>query len=242
MCERTGAASAARRTMLARFNRVPWDDAIVFVDPRMPISMGRELFKPLETAEREIGTQLALYPSRPDVFAYRDTQLLLAGGCTNPNVVAYYDGDLHVVPTQADVQQSVTHEYTHHALMSSGLIAPAWAQEGLAMNVARENWWQTRWWLDRVAAQPLSLDVMERSVPYTLPAEKALAFYVQAAAMVWCATRDDPEGLRGLVHKLSQNTGSILEYELPAIAEPSMLRSCEREILDAANEPRGASP
>jgi hypothetical protein len=236
MCEKSGPAAAARRTMMARFQRVKWEpNAVLFLDPRLPFGTQRNLFGPLENAEREIAEQLDLHPTRPDVFAYRDTQLLLAGGCTNDNVVAYYDGDLHVVATHADVQQSITHEYTHHALMTSGLVAPAWAQEGIAMNVARETWWQTNEWLDRVAARPFSIDVMERTVPYTMTSEQSLAFYVQAAAMVWCSTLDEPEGLRGLVRKLI-SSGSTLDYELPPLAEPSGLRACTREILDAASE------
>jgi hypothetical protein len=235
MCEKPGPASAARRAMMGRFQRVKWEpNAILFLDPRLPYGSQRNLFAPLEAAEREIAEQLDLHPARPDVFAYRDTQLLLAGGCTNDNVVAYYDGDMHVVATHSDVQQSITHEYTHHALMTSGLVAPAWAQEGIAMNVARETWWQTGEWLERVAARPFALDVMERTVPYTMTSEQALAFYVQAAAMVWCSTLDDPEGLRGLVRKLS-TSGSTLDYELPPLAEPSSLRACTREILDAGH-------
>lgn len=234
LCDKAGPAAAARRTMMAQFRRVAWgQDAIVFVDPRMPPSVARNLFAPLENAENEISAQLGLQPARPDVFAYRDTQLLLAGGCTNDNVVAYYDGDLHVVATHADVQQSITHEYTHHALMTAGLVAPAWAQEGIAMNVARETWWQTGDWLDRVAAHPYTLDIMERSVPYTMSSDQALAFYVQAAAMVQCASLDDPDGIKGLFRKLSAGSvGGTVEYELPPIAEPSAMRSCTRELLE----------
>jgi len=236
MCEKSGPAAAARRNMMARFQRVKWEpNAILFLDPRLPFGSQRRLVEPLENAEREVAEQLDLHPSRPDVFAYRDTRLLLAGGCTNDNVVAYYDGDLHVVATHADVQQSITHEYTHHALMTSGLVAPAWAQEGIAMNVARETWWQTSEWLDRVAARPFTLDIMERTVPYTMTSEQSLAFYVQAAAMVWCSTLDDPEGLRGLVRKL-QSSSPTLDYELPPLADPSSLRACSREILEAASE------
>lgn len=236
LCEKSGPAAAARRTMMAHFQRVRWEpSAILFLDPRLPFGTQRSLVPPLETAEREIAEQLDLHPTRPDVFAYRDTQLLLAGGCTNDNVVAYYDGDLHVVATHADVQQSITHEYTHHALMTAGLIAPAWAQEGIAMNVARETWWQTSDWLDRVAARPYGIDIMERTVPYTMTSEQSLAFYVQAAAMVWCSTLDDPDGLRGLVRKLG-GAGSSLDYELPALADPSRMRACTREILSAAAE------
>jgi hypothetical protein len=241
LCEKKGGASAAaRRTMMARFRRVSWEpDAILFLDPRLPWSTSYTLLDPLEAAEQEIAAQLGLHPTRPNVFAYRDTQLLLAGACTNDNVVAYYDGALHVVATHADLQQSVVHEYTHHALMTAGgLVAPAWAQEGIAMNVARETWWQSPEWLERIAARPYSLDIMERSVPYTMTSEEALAFYVQSAAMVWCATLDDPDGLRGLVRKLSRgNAGGTLEYELPPLAEPSALRACGREIQEAAPAP-----
>jgi len=233
LCQQANAASAARRRMMIRFRRVDWaPDALMFIDPRLFRSSQETLVESLGQAEREIAEQLALHPSRPDVFAYRDTQLMLAGSCANDGVVAYYDGDLHVVPTHADLQESVTHEYTHHALMAAGLLGPAWAQEGIAMNVARETWWQTPEWLERIAAQPYSIEIMERTVPYTMTSEEALSFYVQAGAMVRCATLNDPDGLRGLVQRLrAGGSGGSLQYELPALADPSSLRACARALL-----------
>jgi hypothetical protein len=232
LCQQANRASAARRVTMSRFRRVDWPpDALLFLDPRLFRSTQKTLLESLEVAEREIAEQLAIRPSRPDVFAYRDTALLLAGSCANDGVVAYYDGNLHVVATHADVQESITHEYTHHALMTAGLIGPAWAQEGIAMNVARETWWQTPEWLERVAAQPFSLEVMERTVPYTMSSEEALSFYVQAGAMVRCAILAEPEGLRGLVQRLRAGAwGGSLEYELPPLADPSALGACVRAL------------
>jgi len=141
-------------------------------------------------------------------------------------VVAYYDGALHVVPTDDDVAQSIVHEYTHHALTSTGLLGPAWAQEGIAMHMADETWWRGGW-LERVLERPFSLEIMDSAVPYTLRADQAALFYAQSAAMVACAIRGDPRGLRGLVDTLATGSdGDQLSYQLPAAAAPSAWRRC----------------
>jgi hypothetical protein len=231
LCAVASEASAARNTLMLHFRRLYWDNAAsLFLDPRLSNSIQRGLIEQLEAAEAAVRTQLQLEPWRPNVFAYADEQLLLAASCANPDVVAYYDGAIHVVPSHADVAQSVLHEYTHHALMSTGLIGPAWAQEGIAMTVANETWWRQRVWLDRVAEKPFSLDSMEQAVPYTLTSEQATLFYVQAAAMVTCALQNEQGGLVALVSSLRQARGGALDYTLPALADPRYFRACANKL------------
>jgi hypothetical protein len=116
--------------------------------------------------------------------------------------------------------------------MSAGMVEPAWAQEGIAMAVARETWWRQRGWLERVVEHPFSLEVMEHTVPYTLSSEQAVLFYVQAAAMVGCATLDESGGLASLVRGLTPRAGSRgVDYTLPPLAEPAALRACASELL-----------
>lgn len=233
LCATSDEGIDIRDLMRARFRPLDWGGgALLYLDPRLADGAHQHLLDELTVAEREIRSQLSLEPSRPNVFAYQDTALLLAAACTNEDVVAYYDGDVHVVATDADVSQSVIHEYTHHALQTAGIVGPAWAQEGIAMTVARETWWRRRGWLERVAARPFSIDAMESAVPYTLSSEQALAFYVQAAAMVACAVHEQPQGLRHLVDGLRPaSQGSALEYELPPLAEPRAFRACSALLL-----------
>jgi hypothetical protein len=227
LCPVGSAAAAARNTMMLHFRRLYWDNgASLFLDPRLSNSIQPRLVEELEAAEATVREQLQLEPARPNVFAYADERLLLAASCANNDVVAYYDGAIHLVPTQPDVAQSAVHEYTHHALMSSGLVGPAWAQEGIAMTVANETWWRQRAWLDRVADKPFSIESMERAVPYTLESEQATLFYVQAAAMVACALQNEDGGLVALVQSLRHARGGALEYTLPRLADPRFFRAC----------------
>jgi hypothetical protein len=234
LCTTNTQAARARELMMRRFRVISWDDdARLFFDPRLMLSTRSPLIKQLEAAENEVMTQLAITPRRPDVFAYRDTKLLLAASCANADVVAYYDGALHVVPSQDDVAQSVVHEYTHHALTSAGVVGPAWAHEGIAMLVARETWWQRSEWLERVAERPFALEDMESTVPYTLTSEQATLFYVQAAAMVACAIHEQPGGLESMVRELAAGSRGVqVSYELPSLADPRYFRACTRTLLD----------
>jgi hypothetical protein len=232
MCPIGAAATARRNALLLEFRRIYWDNgASLFVDPRLSNSIQQRLIAQLEAAEGTVREQLQLMPPRPNVFAYADTRLLLAASCANDGVVAYYDGAIHLVPSRADVAESAVHEYTHHALISSGLVGPAWAQEGIAMTVADQTWWRQREWLERVAEKPFSIESMEHAVPYALKSEQASLFYVQAAAMVACALQDEQGGLSGLVRSLRQSRGGVLDYTLSGLADPRSFRACANELL-----------
>ncbi|XXX72846.1 translation initiation factor IF-2 [Sorangium sp. So ce134] len=241
LCPDPREASQIRETLTSRFRHEDWGRAgRLYVDPRLPEGAHFPLLHHLRQAEREVLAQLGLEPQPPDVFAYLDKELLVAAACTNRNVVAYYDGALHVVMDHEDVQASVVHEYTHHALMSHGLLGPAWAQEGIAMLVAREAWWLDPARLDQVRDAPMPLEVMERSIPYTLLPEEAVLFYVQAASMVACLVRGNDAGLRGLVDALgtaaesSRGEGS---YDPSQLLDPSAWRACIEGLMKPA---RGA--
>ncbi|HTV20030.1 MAG TPA: hypothetical protein VMG12_15205 [Polyangiaceae bacterium] len=231
LCKNSNEGTRAREALIRHFQPLSWDGtSLIYLDPRLPRGTDASLVADLERAESELRRVLLLTPPRPDVFAYYDTQLLLAGGCTNENVVAYYDGALHVVPTQDDVGQSILHEYTHHALTSAGLIGPAWAQEGIAMHMADETWWREGW-MSRLLERPFSLEVMESAVPYTLRSDQAALFYAQSAAMVACAIQGDPRGLRGLVESLAAGSErGELSYQLPAAAAPLAWRRCFSDL------------
>jgi hypothetical protein len=218
---------------MLHFRRLYWDnDAALFLDPRLSNAIQSRLVGQLEAAAGTVRHQLQLEPAHPNVFAYADERLLLAASCANKDVVAYYDGAIHVVPSHTDVAQSVVHEYTHHALISSGLVGPAWAQEGIAMTVANETWWRQREWLDRVAQKPFSIESMEQAVPYTLSSEHATLFYVQAAAMVACALNDaDEGGLPGLLRSLRRSRSGALDYTLPGLSDPRFFRACANKLL-----------
>lgn len=206
--------------------------ARVFLDPRLPAGAEQPVLGYLEEAQRILQAELQLAPGVPDLFLYHDIQLLLASACTNADVVAYYDGALHIVVTRDDVRESVLHEFTHHALMTAGVIGPAWLQEGLAMHVARETWWRRPELLQRLLDRPFALSSMETVVPYTLENDQAVLFYVEAAAMVECSMREPDSTLSGLLSELDvQQSGESLDYGLPARAELSALRECVRELL-----------
>ncbi len=234
LCAESSEAAEAQATLVSRFRLLEWDGgARLHLDPRLNQDAHLPLLDYLHGAQREISEVLEIAPEPPDVFAYFDSKLLLAAACTNADVVAYYDGALHVVLSHADVQVSVLHEYTHHALMSAGLLGPTWAQEGIAMHVARETWWRSATWLGRLTSEPLPLSAMEQAIPYTLSSEQAAAFYAQSASMVFCAAEAHEAGLRGLFLDLSGAPSSSSEYgyDLPEVLQPFAWRRCLDDLV-----------
>ncbi|MEO8181419.1 MAG: translation initiation factor IF-2 [Deltaproteobacteria bacterium] len=226
-------ARAARARVRARFRDLGWgESAHLYLDPRLPDAAYQPVLYQLEEAEREVRLQLGFEPARPDVFVYFDTQLLLATSCTNEGVGALYDGALHLAVTGRDGQQSVIHQYVHHALTSQGLLGPAWAQEGIALLIAKETWWSELRWLQQVANAPLALEALEQDLPDTLPQREAALFSAQAAVMVSCAAGAYQDHLAGLVKALGASTAhGELTYQLPELAEPANLPACLEGFL-----------
>jgi hypothetical protein len=239
LCASGDEASQVHASLMQRFRTVDADGVRLYVDPRLPQGAHLPVLDYLDAAHVEVRAELGLSSPSPEVFVYQDTQLLLAAACTNDDVVAYYDGALHVAVNRDDLRQSVIHEYAHHALMSNGIIGPAWAQEGIAMHVAGETWWRSRTWLERVIDRPFSIDSMESAVPYTLSSEQATLFYAQSAAMVACATREPSDGPAELVRNLrSSHSASEISYDLPVPRQPSALRACVHTLLRAGDGDR----
>jgi hypothetical protein len=198
-----------------------------FLDPRLPDDARVQVLAMLDRSEAQVQAKLKLAPARPDVFVYKDAELLRAAACVNDGVIAYYDGALHLAIDDRDLAASVTHELAHHALMSSGLRGPAWAQEGLAMHAADERWWMRPAQLAKVTSRPFSLEQMEEIVPYKLVEEQSITFYVQAAAMVGCILVRKRMDLAGVVDALQNAVDSLAEVR--ELFEPEDLEACVRE-------------
>jgi hypothetical protein len=230
LCTASPEAAGVRETVIATFRLSDSSEpGKLYFDPRLPDAAEAAILNDLAQAESELVKRLNLRPPRPVVFVYLDQQLMKAAACINEDAVAFYDGALHIVAGRADVLQSVLHEYTHHALFSSGVIGPAWAQEGIAMSVAHETWWREPRWLQALLAAPFAQDDMDRMIPYKLAPEQAVAFYVQSAALVECVLRRRSWQLPQLVDALRAGTNlatGSLSYDLPELAEPSFLRDC----------------
>jgi len=225
-----GEGAAARESLSANFQFWDGGDRGQFrVDPRLPLESISPILGYLDDAERVVAARLKLRVPRPETFLYFDQRLLRAAACINSEVVAYYDGSMHVVPGDADVRTSVIHEYTHHVLFSSGLMGPAWAQEGMAMNLAQEMWWMDRRWLTALLDHPFGMDDLDERVPYKLVPEQALQFYAQSAALVACVLDRhhwEPDALLAALLQGANSGGGTLSYELPEVEYPSFLRGC----------------
>jgi hypothetical protein len=228
LCAATSDAAQTRDSITAKFNVVePDDGGKLYLDPRLPAAADQPVLAVLRQAEVEVGRRLGLSSARPLVFVYADQSLMKAAACINEDVVAFYDGALHLVANRADLRQSLLHEYTHHALFSSGFIGPAWAQEGIAMSLAQERWWRDPRYLRALIADPFSLAEMDGTVPYKLPSEQAVAFYVQSAALVECLLQARKWSPADLLLALRAGAGAdALTYELPELDQADFLRSC----------------
>jgi hypothetical protein len=197
------------------------------IDPRLPPDAETALVPVLKRAQDEVEQRLGLQPPPPPTFVYFDQQLMKAAACINEDVVAFYDGALHLVANRSDLQQSVTHELTHHALFTSGMVGPAWAQEGIAMVVAQETWWRAPARLRTVLAQPFSAEQMESLIPYKLASDQAVGFYVQAAWTVECLLARRRWSLAQLAETLRASSGpNTVSYDLPELDEGTFLSSC----------------
>jgi hypothetical protein len=230
LCSSSPEAAAARDTVTRSF-RV-WDGAErgkFYLDPRLPADAELPVLSYLDQAENETSKRLGLRPARPVVFVYFDQQLMKAAACINEDAVAFYDGSLHVVANRSDVLQSILHEYTHHALFSAGMVGPAWAQEGIAMNIAHESWWRDPQLLRALLSNRFDQEDMDQSIPYRLPPQQAVAFYVQSAALVECVLRKRSWELKELFVALRAGSdvgAGTLTYDLPELAQSSFLRDC----------------
>jgi len=236
LCTNSFDAASVRETMTSNFRRLELGEkGALYLDPRLPADAERPLLGSVDQAEKELRLRLGLLPPRPTIFVYFDQQLLKAAACINEEVAAFYDGALHVVAGRPDLPVSMLHEYSHHALFHVGLSAPTWAQEGIAMNIARERWWQEPHFLAALLDRPFSMDDMDRSIAYKLKPEQAIAFYVQSAALVECVLRARHWSLRELFSALSSGASpDSVSYDLPELDRRSFLRECVEQGFSGA--------
>jgi hypothetical protein len=228
LCATPYDAVAIREKLTENFRLLPMEGSErLLLDPRLPDGAEAGVVKAIDEARIAARRSLGLSPLPPPVFVYFDRQLMKAAACINEEVVAFYDGALHVVAGRDDLEISVTHEYAHHALMSSGLRGPAWAQEGIAMIVAGETWWQRPSRLEALLQEPFASDDMDRVIPYKLPADQAVLFYVQAALTVQCICHLRGWSLRDLADRLRAGHGSgSVSYDLPELEQSSFVSHC----------------
>jgi len=228
LCSRPADAAAMREKLTAKFRRFDGGErGRLYLDPRLPEGAEAGVLASIEQAQLVVNQRLGVQPSPPLVFAYFDQELMKAAACINEDVVAFYDGALHLVAGREDLQQSVIHEYAHHAMFASGLTGPAWAQEGIAMIMARETWWQRPSRLQALLQTSFSVEDAERLIPYKLPAEQALSFYVQSALTVQCLRHLRGWSLRDLADalRIGHRAGSV-SYDFPELEQSSFLSNC----------------
>lgn len=228
LCSTHAAAEATREKLTTNFRRFEGEGlGPLHLDPRLPPDAASGIVPLLERAQNEVAQRLGLKPSPPSTFVYFDQQLMKAAACINEDVVAFYDGALHVVADRSDLQQSVTHELTHHALFTSGVVGPAWAQEGIAMLVAQETWWRAPARLRALLGEPFSAEQMDSLIPYKLSSDQAVGFYVQAAWTVQCLLARRRWSLAKLAETLrASSEPNAVSYDLPELDEATFLSSC----------------
>ncbi len=228
LCSTSEEVEATRQKLTASFRSFDGEArGQLHLDPRLPQGIEQGVLALLAQARAAVEGRLVLQPEPPQTFVYADQQLMKAAACINEDVVAFYDGALHLVANRNDLQQSVTHELTHHALFSSGLAGPAWAQEGIAMLVAQETWWRAPARLQALQRLPFSSEQMEGLIPYKLPADQAIGFYVQSALTVQCLLTRRGWSLQQLTETLRHgSTPGSISYDLPELQQGSFVSSC----------------
>jgi hypothetical protein len=151
------------------------------VDPSAVRRIARLVFSGKEDVQGATGLRVA----PPTVYVHRDLATLRKYSCLPSNAVAFYDGAIHLPDwskneeLEDEVERSVLHEYTHHALLSAGIREPIWFQEALAMRVAREPWRNFD-----ITPPGLELRDMVEGFAHTASAKAAERFYGQAYQML----------------------------------------------------------
>lgn len=93
---------------------------------------------------------------------------------------------------------------------------------------ARETWWLVRSRLEAVGDRPIALDVMERTIPYKLPKDEALPFYIESAMMVACVLTEaniTPRELADVLRAGRSASGATC-YDLPTLTRSDFFRTC----------------
>ena len=188
MCAEDGPVLQARRALLETFRQVHHVDVTAHVAPEISDATVLVVTEHLRRVTDETAALAAMPITAPPLVIYNRLQDLLNTACVNPAALAYYDGALHVSVDvdAATLRQNLQHEIVHHALVSRGVQAPMWLQEGLAMRNAHEVWWANpqfgllSWGLRY--HHPFAR--MVHAFPHTTSEAAATAVYFQSLMMV----------------------------------------------------------
>lgn len=180
--------AARRARLLSSFAVVKRAGALVFHDPEAPISTVDAVGRSLTVGRRVMGELLgARGDVEPPVFyVYASVEQLRDVACVNTATQGYYDGAIHLHATDATLEQTVIHEYTHHVLNTLGVQKPMWFHEGLAMWAAAEDWFThpelgLAAWL---RTNHLPFESLTEAFPHTSDELFASAAYYQSYMMV----------------------------------------------------------
>jgi hypothetical protein len=194
LCPQQDAAAvlARRFAALAGFRTIVVGGTDLRVAPEIPSMKVDQVAAMLDRGRARTSQILDWDPSapHPPAILYRDDEQLRRTSCINQGAIGYYDGTIHISadPKHAvwHLEETVVHEYVHHALNSLGVRAPMWFHEGLAMHAARERWFLDPrlglvHWLE---AEHLPFAALVAAFPHTADERFAAATYYQGYKMV----------------------------------------------------------
>ena len=211
---------SARERYLARFVRVQPSGGIrystvgiIYAATAVPQPIRERALFWIDNFRGPAEEYLHLSSPLPTVYLHETPQALRAHACVNDAAIAYYDGAIHVAPTEdgswRELWRTLAHEYIHHLLQTHDIQRPIWFQEGAAMAFAREI---SRSW--RFSMRPVELEQMNDGFPRSASAQFAQAFYGQAYVMLTflddlCRTgRQDCQSAPELVQVLREGTAT----------------------------------
>lgn len=181
--------------------------------PDVLLGVGREL----NTLGTRIQDELGLPVEAATLYLYPTLEALHEHACVHPSAIAYYDGAIHLAPpaprsAEWNVwpHQTLRHEYVHHVLLSAGVGAPFWFQEGVAMQMAPDN--------PRASDFPteaLPLFEMVGALDHSSADDSVLQRYAQSFLMVVF--------LRSICPYTGINEGAMARALLGQVVEPRSL-------------------
>lgn len=186
-----GEAAARRQALLDGFVDRSRDGLTIRADPDIAPSVIQAIGALAAAAPRAVYGAAGAGAEPPAIYIYRNLEELRRHACVSAESTAYYDGAIHLAggpPVDVgELRANIVHEYVHHALVSAGVRAPMWLQEGLAMEAAGERWWMDPrlallTWAEQ--GQHLPFSAMVDAFPHSADPEFARAAYFESVVMV----------------------------------------------------------
>lgn len=198
--------------------------------PHVLIRVGREL----HSLAMSIQDSLGLPVEGPTIYLHPTVEKLHEYACVHASATAYYDGAIHLAPPEVDSRESelwpykaIRHEYTHHVLMAAGVGEPFWFQEGVAMQMARDN--------PRVQdfpVEPFAAEQMIGALDHSDTEARVLQRYAQSSSMVGF--------LRAICRGTPLNEQAMVRALLDRLVEPGNLfdwaaHQCTQDMAEGAS-------